>query len=48
MEVPNKSVFIKYLLKRLTENQNPYLSTRKLFDRIEEPVMNNSNNTQQR
>lgn len=46
--VPNKSVFIKYLLKRLHENTDPYLSTRKLFDRIEEPVMNNSANTPQR
>ena len=46
--VPNKSVFIKYLLKRLHENKDPYLSTRKLFDRIEEPVMNNSANTPQR
>ena len=46
--VPNKSVFIKYLLKRLHENQDSYLSARKLFDRIEEPVMNNSSNTPQR
>jgi len=45
--VPNKSMFLKYLLKRLENNQNKYLSARKLFDRIEEPVMNNSPNTPQ-
>ncbi len=45
--VPNKSVFLKYLLKRLNNNQNKYLPARKLFDNIEEPVMNNSPNTPQ-
>ena len=45
--VPNKSEFLKYLLKRLNSNTNRYLSARQLFDRIEEPVMNNSPNTPQ-
>jgi hypothetical protein len=45
--VPNKSMFLKYLLDRLKNNQKPYLSARQLFDRIEEPVMNNSPNTPQ-
>lgn len=45
--VPNKSVFLKYLIKRLTENQELYLTARKIFDRIEEPVMNNSKNVPQ-
>lgn len=45
--VPNKSMFLKYLLKRLETNTNSYLSARQLFNRIEEPVMNNSPNTPQ-
>ncbi|WKD86545.1 hypothetical protein KCTC32516_01921 [Polaribacter huanghezhanensis] len=45
--VPNKSMFLKYLLKRLETNPSNYLSARQLFDRIEEPVMNNSPNTPQ-
>ena len=45
--VPNKSIFLKYLLQRLSENTNKYVSARQLFDRIEEPVMNNSPNTPQ-
>ena len=45
--VPNKSMFLKYLLMRLNSNSSKYLSARQLFDRIEEPVMNNSPNTPQ-
>ena len=45
--VPNKSMFLKFLLNRLQNNTSNYLSARKLFDRIEEPVMNNSPNTPQ-
>ena len=45
--VPNKSMFLKYLLNRLETNPNNYLSARQLFDKIEEPVMNNSPNTPQ-
>ncbi|MFK8060867.1 MAG: hypothetical protein AB8B78_12345 [Polaribacter sp.] len=40
--VPNKSVFMKYLLKRLRDNQNPYLSAGQLFNMIEDPVINNT------
>ncbi|WP_439127338.1 hypothetical protein, partial [Polaribacter sp.] len=40
--VPNKSVFMKYLLKRLTQNQSQYLSARQLFNMIEDPVINNT------
>ena len=39
--VPNKSVFMKYLLKRLKENNNTYLSAGQLFNMIEDPVINN-------
>lgn len=45
--VPNKSMFLKYLLNRLENNTNKYLSARQLFNKIEEPVMNNSPNTPQ-
>ena len=45
--VPNKSMFLKYLLNRLENNSKKYLSARQLFNRIEEPVMNNSPNTPQ-
>ena len=45
--VPNKSMFLKYLLNRLESNTNKYLSARQLFNKIEEPVMNNSPNTPQ-
>ena len=46
--VPNKSVFIQYLLKKLKQNENKYLPTSKLFSMIEEPVLNNSENIPQR
>ncbi|MCH3885144.1 caspase family protein [Tenacibaculum aquimarinum] len=45
--VPNESVFFKYLIKRLENNPNKYLSARKLFDMIEDPVINNSENKPQ-
>lgn len=45
--VPNKSVFLKYLIDRLRNNSDPYLTARKIFDKIEEPVMNNSKNVPQ-
>ena len=45
--VPNKSVFLKYLINRLKNNEELYLTARKIFDRIEEPVMNNSSNVPQ-
>ena len=39
--VPNKSVFMKYLLKKLKENNSSYLSAGQLFNMIEDPVINN-------
>ncbi|MEQ6124133.1 hypothetical protein AAON49_08045 [Pseudotenacibaculum sp. MALMAid0570] len=45
--VPNKSVFLKYLIDRLRNNNELYLTARRIFDRIEEPVMNNSKNVPQ-
>ena len=45
--VPNKSVFLKYLIDRLNNNSELYLTARKIFDKIEEPVMNNSKNVPQ-
>jgi len=43
--VPNKSVFLEYLLDRLKNNKNLYMSAGQLFNRIEEAVMNNSPST---
>jgi hypothetical protein len=40
--VPNKSVFIKYLLDRLEKNKDKYYSSAALFQAIETPVGNNS------
>jgi len=45
--VPNKSVFMKYLLNRLKTNTDKYMSASKLFSKIEEPVMNNADNEPQ-
>ncbi|WP_435414819.1 hypothetical protein [Polaribacter aestuariivivens] len=39
--VPNKSVFMEYLIKKLLENKNTYLSAGQLFNMIEDPVINN-------
>jgi hypothetical protein len=40
--VPNESVFMKYLLKRLNDNTEQYLSAGQLFNMIEDPVINNT------
>ncbi|WKZ61315.1 MAG: caspase family protein [Cyclobacteriaceae bacterium] len=40
--VPDKSVFMKYLLKTLTENKNKYLPTEDLFDEVRMAMRNNS------
>ncbi len=45
-EVPDKSVFIKYLVKRLSENQEKYLSSEQLFASFKIAVINNSPNGQ--
>lgn len=44
-EVPNESVFLRYLVKRLKENETKYLAAGRLFMQIEEPVANNTENT---
>jgi formylglycine-generating enzyme required for sulfatase activity len=40
--VPDRSVFVSYLLKRLRENQEPYLLAGDLFSQLRTPVINNS------
>ncbi|MBA3662802.1 MAG: caspase family protein [Bacteroidetes bacterium] len=40
--VPNKSVFIKYVLDRLKNNKEMFFSASQLFQSIEQPVGNNS------
>ncbi len=42
-EVPDESAFIKYLIQRLNENQEQYLSSEELFSRIRMAVISNSN-----
>lgn len=45
-EVPDRSVFMQYLLKRLQDNSAPYLSAEKLFASLKEAVINNSSTNQ--
>jgi Caspase domain/Glucodextranase, domain B len=45
--VPNISVFMKYLLDRLENNKDAYVSAGQMFNRIETPVGNNSPNIPQ-
>ena len=40
--VPDNSVFLQYLTKRLSENQNKFLSSQQLFDSFRTAVINNS------
>jgi len=40
--VPDRSVFVEYLVKRLKENQDKYLDAQKLFISFKEAVINNS------
>ena len=42
-EVPDESAFIRYLIQRLNENQETYLSSEELFSRIKMAVISNSN-----
>jgi len=44
--VPDRSVFVEYLLKRLTENNEPYMSSEQLFSSLRQAVINNSPNAQ--
>lgn len=46
-EVPDQSVFLKFLLKVLEENTDVFLSTSTLFTRIYEPILNNAATTPQ-
>lgn len=43
-EVPDKSVFIEYLIKRLETNRQKYLASEALYSSMKEAVMNNSPN----
>ncbi|MTE28251.1 caspase family protein [Winogradskyella ouciana] len=45
--VPDESVFIKYLLKTLKENQSVHLKASDLFKTIQEVVLNNTENIPQ-
>lgn len=44
--VPDRSVFVEYLAKRLRENVDKYLDAQKLFISFREAVINNSPNNQ--
>ena len=46
-EVPDKSVFIEYLIKRLKDNELKYFTTEQLFSQMRIAVMNNSENVPQ-
>jgi WD40 repeat protein len=46
-EVPDESVFLKYLVKTLDENKERYLSSEVLFSSFKNIVMNNSPNVPQ-
>jgi hypothetical protein len=40
--VPDRSVFLEYLVKRLKDNDDLYMDTQKLFTSLREAVINNS------
>ena len=44
--VPDKSVFVDYLVKRLRQNREPYLYSEKLYVNMKDAVTNNSPNNQ--
>jgi hypothetical protein len=46
-EVPDNSIFLKYLLKTLEENTDVFLPASALFTRIYEPILNNAPTTPQ-
>lgn len=46
-EVPDKSVFMKYLIKRLSDNDEKYLPSESLFSSFRTAVLNNSPNVPQ-
>jgi hypothetical protein len=47
LEVPDRSVFIEYLIKRLDSNNRKYLPAEQLYSSMKEAVMNNSPNIPQ-
>ncbi|MCX5818408.1 MAG: caspase family protein, partial [Deltaproteobacteria bacterium] len=44
--VPDQSVFVEFLIKRLEENKDPYLDAQKLFARMRDAVIHNSKTKQ--
>jgi hypothetical protein len=44
--VPDESVFVEYLVKRLAENQQKYVSAEELFSSMRKAIINNSPNKQ--
>ncbi len=46
-EVPDRSVFLEYLVKQLEDNENPFISADQLFTSFRPAVINNSPNTPQ-
>ena len=46
-EVPDRSVFMEYLVKRLQQNSEKYMSSLELFTQFRDAVMNNSENAPQ-
>jgi len=46
-EVPDKSVFVKYLIRELKNNQEKYLPSEELFSNFKSAVLNNSPNVPQ-
>jgi hypothetical protein len=45
--VPDESIFLKYLIKRLEENGQRFLSSEELFSSLKTAVLNNSPNVPQ-
>ena len=43
-EVPDKSIFIEYLIRRLDSNKRKYLTSEQLYSSLKEAVINNSSN----
>ena len=46
-EVPDKSVFVEYFIKRLLDNNKKYISSGELYNSFREAVLNNSPNIPQ-
>jgi hypothetical protein len=42
LEVPDESIFIQYLVKKLWENKEKFLPAEILYGKIKEAVVNNS------